>query len=122
VRPPGRCIIICDGRLCPALAQSGTEGEASWTIDGTGQEVTYCCFNAVLRDYARFGRLLAHDGAWNGLQIVPRQWLIDATTVRPSDAHLGRRVQPRGTSAMATMSGCCPEPNAGSFCVASAAR
>ncbi len=66
----------------------GTEADASWTIDGTGQEVTYCCFNAVLRDYARFGRLLAHDGAWNGRQVVPRQWLIDATTVRPSDAYL----------------------------------
>lgn len=66
----------------------GTESDASWTIDGTGQEVTYCCFNAVLRDYARFGRLLAHDGAWNGRQVVPLQWLIDATTVRPSDAYL----------------------------------
>jgi CubicO group peptidase (beta-lactamase class C family) len=63
-------------------------GDDSWAIDGTGQEVTYCCFNAVLRDYARFGRLLAHDGAANGRQVVPRQWLIDATTVRPSDAHL----------------------------------
>jgi CubicO group peptidase (beta-lactamase class C family) len=66
----------------------GTERDASWAIDGTGQEVTYCCFNAVLRDYARFGRLLAHDGAWNGRQVIPQQWLIDATTVRPSDAHL----------------------------------
>jgi CubicO group peptidase (beta-lactamase class C family) len=66
----------------------GTEADASWTIDGTGQEVTYCCFNAVLRDYARFGRLLAHEGAWNGRQVVPRQWLIDATTVRPSAPHL----------------------------------
>jgi CubicO group peptidase (beta-lactamase class C family) len=66
----------------------GTEADASWTIDGTGQVVTYCCFNAVLRDYARFGRLLAHDGTWNGRQVVPRQWLIDATTVRPSDAYL----------------------------------
>jgi CubicO group peptidase (beta-lactamase class C family) len=44
----------------------GTEADASWAIDGTGQEVTYCCFNAVLRDYARLGRLLAYDGAWEG--------------------------------------------------------
>ena len=68
--------------------QIGTEADASWAIDGTGQEVTFCCFNAVLRDYARFGRLLAHDGAWNGREVIPRQWLIDATTVRSSDAHL----------------------------------
>jgi CubicO group peptidase (beta-lactamase class C family) len=44
--------------------------------------LTFCCFNAVLRDYARFGRLLAHDGAWDGLQLIPRQWLVDATTLR----------------------------------------
>jgi CubicO group peptidase (beta-lactamase class C family) len=66
----------------------GTEADASWAIDGTGQEITYCCFNAVLRDYARLGRLLAHDGAWEGRQLIPRQWLLDATTVRPDDAYL----------------------------------
>jgi CubicO group peptidase (beta-lactamase class C family) len=66
----------------------GTEADASWAIDGTGQEVTYCCFNAVLRDYARLGRLLAYDGAWEGRQLIPRQWLLDATTVQPSDAYL----------------------------------
>src|SRR6516164_6654082 len=50
----------------------GTEADASWAIDGTGQEVTFCCFNAVLRDYARLGRLLAYDGVWNGREIIPR--------------------------------------------------
>jgi CubicO group peptidase (beta-lactamase class C family) len=66
----------------------GTEADALWAIDGTGQEITYCCFNAVLRDYARLGRLLAYDGAWQGRQLIPRQWLLDATTVRPNDAYL----------------------------------
>jgi CubicO group peptidase (beta-lactamase class C family) len=61
----------------------GTEADASWAGDNTGQELTFCCFNAVLRDYARFGRLLAHDGAWDGRELIPRQWLIDATTLRP---------------------------------------
>jgi CubicO group peptidase (beta-lactamase class C family) len=59
----------------------GAEADASWTVDGTGREVAYCCFNAVLRDWARIGLMLAHDGAWNGRQIVPRQWVMDATTV-----------------------------------------
>jgi CubicO group peptidase (beta-lactamase class C family) len=68
--------------------QIGTEADASWAIDGNGQEVTFCCFNAVLRDYARFGRLLAHDGTWEGRQIIPRQWVIDATTVRPDELYL----------------------------------
>ncbi len=68
--------------------QIGTEADASWAIDGTGQEVAFCCFNATLRDYARLGRLLAYDGAWEGRQLIPRQWLLDATTVRPADAYL----------------------------------
>ncbi len=57
------------------------EADASWAIDGTGQEIAYCCFNAVLRDYARLGRLLAHDGAWEGSQLIPRDWLLAATSV-----------------------------------------
>jgi len=72
--------------------QIGTEADASWIIDGTGQETTFCCFNAVLRDYARLGRLLAHDGAWEGQQLIPKQWLLDATTVRPTEGYLAPRV------------------------------
>ncbi|WP_049819951.1 serine hydrolase domain-containing protein [Bradyrhizobium japonicum] len=70
----------------------GTEADASWAIDGSGQEIAFCCFNATLRDYARLARLLAHDGAWEGRQLIPRQWLLDATTVRPEDGHLAPRV------------------------------
>ncbi len=73
----------------------GTEADASWAIDGSGQEIAFCCFNATLRDYARLARLLAHDGAWEGRQLIPRQWLLDATTVRPEDGHLAPRVATR---------------------------
>src|SRR3954447_1427987 len=66
----------------------GTEADAKWLIDAQGLEVAHFGFNAVLRDYARLGRLLAHDGAWEGEQIVPAQWLMDATTVRASDSYL----------------------------------
>jgi CubicO group peptidase (beta-lactamase class C family) len=57
-------------------------------IDAQCFEVAHCCFNAVLRDYARLGRLLAHDGLWEGKQVIPAQYVIDATTTRPSDAYL----------------------------------
>lgn len=70
----------------------GTEADASWAIDGSGQEIAFCCVNATLRDYARFARLLAHDGAWEGRQLIPQQWLLDATTVRSTDHHLAPRV------------------------------
>jgi len=66
----------------------GAEADARWLLDAEGFEVAHFGFNAVLRDYARLGRLLAHDGAWEGKQIVPAQWMIDATTVRASDAYL----------------------------------
>jgi len=66
----------------------GAESDARWLIDADGFEVGHFGFNAVLRDYARLGRLLAHDGAWEGRQIIPSQWMIDATTVRPSEAYL----------------------------------
>jgi CubicO group peptidase (beta-lactamase class C family) len=66
----------------------GAEADAKWLIDAEGYEVAHHAFNAVLRDYARLGRLLAHDGGWEGKQIVPVQWMIDATTARPSDAYL----------------------------------
>ena len=28
---------------------------------------------------------MAHDGAWNGRQLVPRRWMIEATTVAGRD-------------------------------------
>jgi CubicO group peptidase (beta-lactamase class C family) len=66
----------------------GAEADARWLVDAEGFELGHFGFNAVLRDYARLGRLLAHDGAWEGKQIVPAQWMIEATTVRPSDVYL----------------------------------
>ncbi len=70
----------------------GAEADATWLVDKAGQESTYCCINAVLRDYARFGLLLAHDGNWRGRQIIPAAWVQDATTVRPDQGHLNPRV------------------------------
>jgi CubicO group peptidase (beta-lactamase class C family) len=69
----------------------GAEADATWIIDRAGQEVTFCCFNAVLRDYARLGLLLAHDGSWRGRQIVPAAWVREATSVRADQPHLRPR-------------------------------
>jgi CubicO group peptidase (beta-lactamase class C family) len=66
----------------------GTEDDAKWLIDAEGYELAHFGFNAVLRDYARLGRLLAHDGAWEGKQLIPASWMVEATTVRASDGHL----------------------------------
>ena len=66
----------------------GTEAEATRLIDNSGQESTYTGLNAVLRDYARLGLLLAHDGNWQGRQLIPASWVVDATTVRADQPHL----------------------------------
>lgn len=66
----------------------GAEADASWIIDAADHEAPFCCISATLRDWARFALLLAHDGRWNGRQIIPRQWLIDATTVTSPDSYL----------------------------------
>jgi CubicO group peptidase (beta-lactamase class C family) len=42
----------------------------------------------VLRDYARLGLLLAHEGNWRGRQIIPAAWVMEATTTRADQAHL----------------------------------
>jgi CubicO group peptidase (beta-lactamase class C family) len=69
----------------------GAEADATWLIDRAGQEVTFCCLNSVLRDYARLGLLLAHDGSWRGRQIIPAAWVQEATTVRADQPHLRPR-------------------------------
>ena len=73
----------------------GAEADATWLVDDTGQESTYCCLNAVLRDWARVGLLLAHDGRWRGRQLIPAEWLQAATTVRDDQPHLRPRVATR---------------------------
>lgn len=60
----------------------GAESDASWILDVSGQEMAHGFVSASLRDWARFGRLLANDGKWEGRQVIPMQWLLDATTVR----------------------------------------
>ncbi len=62
----------------------GAEAHATWLLDKAGFETGYCCINAVLRDYARFGMLLANYGAIDGKQIIPAEW-VKAATTPPAD-------------------------------------
>jgi CubicO group peptidase (beta-lactamase class C family) len=66
----------------------GAEANATWLLDAEGIEVGHFGFSAVLRDYARLGRLLAMDGAWGSQQVVPAAWLRGATSIRDADGYL----------------------------------
>jgi CubicO group peptidase (beta-lactamase class C family) len=60
----------------------GAEAEARWLLDGADDgEGAGGSFNATLRDYGRFGLLLANDGQREGVQVIPRDYLLDATDV-----------------------------------------
>jgi CubicO group peptidase (beta-lactamase class C family) len=59
----------------------GAEVDALWLLDGSKKhEKAFCCFNAVARDYARFGQLVLNKGKWNDKQIVSEKYINEATT------------------------------------------
>jgi CubicO group peptidase (beta-lactamase class C family) len=64
----------------------GTESDGYWLIDNNGVEIVFGCYNAVLRDYARFGQLYLNDGKWNGETVVPADWV--KASVTPDAPHL----------------------------------
>jgi CubicO group peptidase (beta-lactamase class C family) len=66
----------------------GAEADATWLLDAENCELPHFGFSAVLRDWARLARLLAHDGAWGDKQVIPASWMQDATTLRPAEAYL----------------------------------
>jgi CubicO group peptidase (beta-lactamase class C family) len=82
--------------LTPRLWQPmGAEADATWVKTRDGTETGSGNFNAILRDYGRLGILLANDGALGGRQIVPRNYLLDATDWhRQPDAFTPRKATP----------------------------
>ena len=57
----------------------GAEHDAFWCTGKDRQAAAYFCFNASLRDWGRLGVMLAQDGQMGGRQIIPREYLVDAT-------------------------------------------
>jgi CubicO group peptidase (beta-lactamase class C family) len=75
----------------------GAESDATWIIGADGLERASGNFNATLRDYGRLGVLLANDGARDGQQIVPKDYLLEATDWhRHPDAFAPKAAGPRG--------------------------
>jgi CubicO group peptidase (beta-lactamase class C family) len=65
----------------------GAEANGFFIMDGppgAGREFTGAGFNAVARDYARFGQMILNKGQANGRQVMSPAWIAEAT--RPTGA------------------------------------
>jgi len=61
---------------------AGMERDAYWIMDGppeVGREFFGAGFNATLRDYGRFGLMILNGGVADGKQVVPGDWVKQAT-------------------------------------------
>lgn len=81
----GRVLTAATGKNMAELTSEwlwqpmGAEHDAFWRLSSDGQEQSYGAFNASLRDWARLGLLLANDGKAGSQQLLPREYLLDAT-------------------------------------------
>ena len=56
----------------------GMEAPASWSLDRRGKKGmvrTFCCLQALARDFAKLGRLWMNQGMWQGKQIIPADFM-----------------------------------------------
>jgi CubicO group peptidase (beta-lactamase class C family) len=71
----------------------GAQDRAYWHAATTdGVEAVSGGFNASLRDYGRFGMLLANDGMRDGMEIIPNAFVLDATDASRQPAGFKPRV------------------------------
>ena len=57
----------------------GVQYPGSWSLDENGFEKMESGINARAVDFAKFGRLFLHNGNWNGIQVVPAEWVAEST-------------------------------------------
>ena len=69
----------------------GMQRNAVWMLDRGGNEMGGCCLSMTLRDYARFGLFFMHGGVADGKQILPKNWVKEAssTQIRSDWQHYG---------------------------------
>lgn len=68
----------------------GAEADASWSVDSFYNRFEHSAhgFNARPRDMARFGLMFANKGMVDGVQVIPRDWVEEATA--PTNVSIGR--------------------------------
>jgi CubicO group peptidase (beta-lactamase class C family) len=67
----------------------GAESDATWQVDASGYETGFMGINATLRDWGRFGMLLANDGRVGVRQVIPAAWVKAASTAEAPHLRVG---------------------------------
>jgi len=65
---------------------AGMEADGYFIADGpegVGRELSGMGYNATLRDFGRFGQLLLQNGKRGDKQVIPADWVKQATTMLP---------------------------------------
>lgn len=57
----------------------GMQQDATWLLGTDGQEISGCCIQASVRDFARFGQFILDGGVTIDGQVLPAGWLGTAT-------------------------------------------
>jgi len=57
----------------------GMQQDATWLLGTDGHEISGCCIQASVRDFARFGQFMLDGGVANGVSVLPDGWLESAT-------------------------------------------
>lgn len=61
------------------LAPLGLEQDGYYVTDGDGVAFVLGGLNFTTRDFARFGQMILQNGLYDGQQVVPAQWIAEAT-------------------------------------------
>src|SRR3546814_11307695 len=59
--------------------------DSTLTTDPAGNALTFMGLQSTCRDLARFGWLIAEDGAWGDDRIVPAAWIEESTGAPSQD-------------------------------------
>lgn len=65
----------------------GSEYDASWSLDSREDAMAKMesGFNGRAIDFAKIGRLILNEGAWDGEQIISAEWINDSTKLEAED-------------------------------------
>lgn len=71
---------LTDEAAATALYEEYWDAGFTWTVDPQGLHEGACCVKLRPQDLAAIGQLYLDEGRWDGEQVVPADWVEQATT------------------------------------------